>query len=216
MNGWMSTGWQQGMLLCVFAIVSLRCEDEVAAPGSCDYLFLVQSISSRQSILEGDPQHVPTLVCVPMPIPGVAFDPRTKSLKIFRGPSFAIDAELQSIIWLMSNGLSPSRMGGCGWDYALPVAHIPAQIDSSVVFASIEAGGAADLVVKGQLVKIEVDSDYQTYLRTQRGGGYYWIPPDTTRYRFVIEQVDSLRIHNYGWCPKRLVSFEGSYYGLKQ
>jgi hypothetical protein len=83
------------------------------------------------------------------------------------------------------------------------------QIDSNLVFSSVEADGAVYVVVNGQMVRVEVDSDFQTYLGTQVGGGYYQVPPGTTHYRFGIEQVDSLGIHNYGWCPKRLVSFEG-------
>jgi hypothetical protein len=216
MERWMSPGWQQAMLLCVLAIVSLRCEDQVAAPDSGDYLFLMQSISSRQSILEGDPQYIPSVACVERLFPFMTFDARTKSLKIF-GQRFPVDDELQSIIWSSGNGAAPwLGKGGCPWAYALPVTYVPVQVDSSVVLVGCEPDGAANLVVSGRLVKVEVDSDCRTYLRTQRGGGTYLIPPDTTRYRFVIEQVDSLRIHNYGWCPKRLVSFEGSYYGLKQ
>lgn len=211
----MSAGWQQGLLLCVLAVVSLRCEDRAVAPESGDYLLVAQSISSRQSILEGDPRYIPSVVCVAMPSPFVTFDTRTKSLKIFGQSPFAIDDKLQSIVWVTSDGLFPSRRGGCGWAYALPATHVPVQVDSSVVFVGSEADGAAIFVVSGRLAKVEIESDHQTYLRTQRGGGYYRIPPDTTQYRFVIEQVDSLKIRNYGWCPKRLVSFEGSWYGLK-
>jgi hypothetical protein len=207
----MSTCWQKGVLLCILTLVSLRCEDQVVASESGDYLFLTWGIVSRQSILDGDPRYIPSVVCIAMPGPGFAFDPGTKSLRIYGQSSFAIDPELQSIVWLKSDGLFPPRgLGGCPGASALPVTHVPLQIDQNAIFSSIEADGAAYVVIKGQLVRVEADSDYQTYLGTQVGGGYYHIPPDTTRYKFVIEQVDSLKIHNYGWCPRRLVSFEGS------
>ncbi|MEK6569726.1 MAG: hypothetical protein AABZ61_00025, partial [Bacteroidota bacterium] len=139
-------------------------------------------------------------------------DSKTKSLRIFGHSRFPVDEELQSIVWVSGDdGIPPQLgLGGCPWAYALPVTHVPVQVDSSVILAGSEADGVANLIVSGRLLRVGVDSDYQTYLRTQRGEGNYWVLPDTTRHRFVIEQIDSLKIHNYGWCPKRLVSFEGS------
>lgn len=203
MGSWVSAGWKQGLLLCVLAVVSLRCEDQVAAPEGGDYLFITQRIFSRQTILEGDPRYIPIAACE-MIAPYFRFDPSTKSLRIFYHSPFPIDAGLRSIFW-------GSGIGGfCPWAGAFPVHELPMQIDSLTVLAGIRDDGDAKVVVKGQLLALSPGSDYKEFLLTRQIEGFYRILPDTTRHKYVLEQTVSLKIHNYGWCPKRLVSFEGS------
>jgi hypothetical protein len=207
-----STGWQRAMFLCVLAMVSLRCEDQVVAPESGDYLFLTEYIFSHENVLEGNQLYIPKIACAENVPPWFIFDSSAKSLRFYQVRSFPLGSKLESIVWLSGNdGIPPILgIGGCSWARPIAVDSLPVQVDSSVIFAGVEADGDANIVIGGRLVKLEVGSDYRTYLRTQYGQGYYRISPDTTRYRFAIEQVDSLQIHNYGWCPKRLVSFEGS------
>lgn len=206
------TGWREALLLCILAIVSLRCEDQVSTPEGGDYLLLTQHIFSHETIIEGNERYVPGIACVESIPAGFVFDESARSLRFYQVRPFPVDSLLQSIVWLSGNDDVPPSLGtgGCSWAHALPVTHVPVQVDSSVVFVGSEVDGVANLVISGRLVKVEAGSDYQIHLRTQHGEGFYRIPPDTARYKFVIEQVDSLKIHNYGWCPKRLVSFEGS------
>lgn len=149
MNKRSMTGWRQALLLCILAMVSLRCEDQVVAPESGDYLFITQNISSQQAILEGDPRYIPIVICE-MVAPYFRFDPSTKSLRIFHHSPFAIDVGLQSIFWNSGSG------GSCPWAAASPVRELPMQIDSLTVLAGIRDDGDAKVVVKGQLLTLSL------------------------------------------------------------
>lgn len=198
----MSSALLLGGLLLLYS----GCTDFGEVPAG-EYLFLTYTLSTQESLLVGDDRYIPRAVCEAIVPPYFKFDSVRKSLDIYNHVPFDVNG-VQLLIWRANNLFY--GLDFCPWADAIPVRNLPVAADSFVNILEISHDGMTRLMISGQEVFLSPHNSFTQIISQSRFvEGYYTIPPDTTPYPFVLQQVDVATVRNFGWCPRNLVSFKG-------
>lgn len=187
-------------LLGVF--IGLSCSDIGVEGPYGDYLFLEAAIFGKEYIIEGNPGYIPRQICPARPpCPAYLPDFGNRSLRFICQPRFEVSTKMVAII-----GELDERF--CDDSRAYPLFGFPLVIEDSVSVLGVVEDAGILFRIRDREVVLRPGELKKTYLRMRRQEGTYTIPPDTVRYRYVVEFHDTVSIVHHGLWPRDQVLFE--------
>jgi hypothetical protein len=193
---------QLGVLMLGVSIL-LNCKDAGVEGPFGDFLFLEQYVVEEARVLEGDSIHIPIAVCEDGFGTSYSYDVNSKELSIYY---FNRTFDIQNMAALFGNTVVPSWFVACGFRDPNPLYNLPDTVGSFGV-QSISTSGDVVIAVVEQSYTISANDSLVFLPSADTIRGVYTVPPDTTLLPYAIELIRAGTIRNFGFWPKRNITF---------
>lgn len=192
-------------ILVVAEFIAPGCKDAGIEGPVGEFLFLEQFVVEQARVIEGDSAYIPIVTCADCLGQSYSYDFSSRTLTIYP-INWRPDFDVEQMIALVGFTLEPSRYVRIGFRSPIPVQSFP-HIVGGLEIRSVARDGAVMVALSGASYTVDDGDSLIAVPAVDTVRGFYTIPPDTTRLPFAIEMTRTRIVRNFGYWPKRNITF---------